>query len=212
MEPRAFNDFRLSLLEETGTELVWRFCAQSQRSKNARRKVTTVVGQNTSRLASDGGCDHMRVALVRKRHGTQGIVIRCNIRAGKRLLHFVPRPVESGLRIAKLLAATSHPFFVDGVRPNRTESAGFSDPQQEVAHTAPEQDTCVENCRIHNVKSPLGSVAKILGFSGERFKRSAPRRLLSPVGDHRTHRNAVMGADHATRQNALLDEAQKIRT
>src|SRR5215510_1585572 len=59
---------------------------------------------------------------------------------------------------------------------------------------------------VSTTSEPPGSVAEILGFGGECFERSAAGRLLAPVGDHCAHRNAMMGADHATRQNASLDE------
>ena len=129
-----------------------------------------VVCHDESSFTSDGGCDHVRVARIGQCDATQNVTIRGNICTRKGLFHFGTRPVETGYRIAKFVAAASHPLFVDGIRPDGAESASFSDPQQEVTRATSEQDTCVQNCGVHNVTSPLGSVAMILGIGGEGFE------------------------------------------
>jgi hypothetical protein len=82
--------------------------------------------------------------------------------------------------------------------------------RRKVADAAPKQHARVENGGVHGDGPPVGSAAEILSFSAERFERSGTRRLVPLVGDHRAHRNAMMGADHATRQYALLYKVQEI--
>jgi len=115
MESRPFDDIRLGLTEETRAKLIWCLCAQSKRRENASRKVPTVVGHDESGFPSDGGYDHVRVACIGQCDGAQCVGIRGNIRTRKGLLHFAPRPVETGYRIAKFVAAASHPLVVDGI-------------------------------------------------------------------------------------------------
>jgi len=96
-----------------------------------------------------------------------------------------------------------------------SDHAGLNAPasathRSKVADAAPKQHARVENGGVHGDGSPVGSAAEILSFSTERFERSATRRLVPLVGDHRAHPNAMVGADQATRQYALLYKVQAI--
>src|SRR6266508_50798 len=156
--------------------------------------------------AATAVANDMDVVLVGQRDCLQGFSIGFEARARERFLHLSPCVSQSGYRVAEFVAAVSHPFRVDRVRPSRAECPGLGEPQQEVAYAAPEEHARVENGGFHGNGSAPGSVAEILRFGGERVERAATRRLVPLVGDHRGRWNAMMRADHATGENPLLHE------
>jgi len=81
--------------------------------------------------------------------------------------------------------------------------------RKEIPHTAAEKDAGVENGGFHDDGV---SVAEVLRLGAQSFKRPAPRGLVTFVRDECTRRNPMVGADHAARENPLLDQVQEIWT
>jgi hypothetical protein len=210
MDSRTLDYICRSFAEKTRTERVGRFRAEPERGENPIREMPFIVRDDGLGLSRDGRCDDMGIAHVGQGNALQRFRIGIEVRAGECLLHLCPRECQPRNGVAELVAAASHPFRVNCFRPCRAECTSFGDPQQEVPYAASEEHARVENGGFHGEASALGSVTKVLRLGGECFERPATRRLIPLIGKQRAHRNAMMRADHATRENALLDEVQEI--
>lgn len=123
----------LDFHEKDGTEPLGGFSVEPKRTENPIGEMSHVV--------SDKCSWHARRQQSR-RHGDRsrrvaGSPLRFqDRRRNLLLLHSFRAQLDSGHRIAELVARAAHPFLVDGVRPGRAEGSGFGDSQEEVAPAA----------------------------------------------------------------------------